>query len=37
MDTADSDPGVALLQLFAFLGELLSSHSECLGSSARRT
>jgi len=29
-DTADSDPGVALLQLFAFLGELLSSHSERL-------
>lgn len=29
-DTADSDPGVALLQLFAFMGDLLSSHSERL-------
>jgi uncharacterized protein involved in type VI secretion and phage assembly len=27
-DRADSDPGVALLDLFAFVGDLLSSHSE---------
>ncbi len=33
-DTADSDPGVALLQLFAFVGELLSSHSERLAAEA---
>ena len=33
-DTTDSDPGVALLQLFAFVGELLVSHSECLAAEA---
>ena len=33
-DTADSDPGVALLQLFAFVGDLLSSHSERLAAEA---
>lgn len=33
-DTADSDPGVALLQLFALVGELLSSHSERLAAEA---
>src|SRR5665647_2249766 len=29
-DTADSDPGVALLELFAFVGDLLMRHSEWL-------
>lgn len=33
-DTADSDPGVALLELFAFVGDLLSSHSERLAAEA---
>ena len=33
-DTAPSDPGVALLELFAFLGELLNSHSEFLAAEA---
>ena len=33
-DTADSDPGVAMLQLFALVGELLSSHSERLAAEA---
>jgi hypothetical protein len=33
-DTADSDPGVALLQLFAFVGDLLSSQSERLAAEA---
>lgn len=33
-DTADSDPGVALLQLFAFVGDLLNSHSERLAAEA---
>ena len=33
-DTADSDPGVALLQLFAFVGDLLSSYSERLAAEA---
>ena len=33
-DTADSDPGVALLQLFAFVGELINSHSERLAAEA---
>jgi len=33
-DTADSDPGVALLQLLAFVGDLLSSHSERLTAEA---
>ena len=27
-DTTDSDPGVALLELFAFVGELLSRHAD---------
>lgn len=29
-ETADSDPGVALLQLFAWVGDLLGTHSEHL-------
>ena len=33
-DTADSDPAVALLELFAFVGELLMSHSERLAAEA---
>ncbi len=33
-DTADSNPGVALLQLLAFVGDLLSSHSERLAAEA---
>ncbi len=33
-DTADSDPGVALLELFALVGDLLSSHSERLAAEA---
>lgn len=33
-DTADGDPGVALLELFAFVGDLLSSHSERLAAEA---
>lgn len=33
-DTAPSDPGVALLELFAFLVELLNSHSELLAAEA---
>jgi hypothetical protein len=31
---ADSDPGAALLQLFAFVGDLLSSQSERLAAEA---
>ena len=30
-DTSDHDPGVALLELFAFVGELLGTYSERLG------
>jgi Type VI secretion system/phage-baseplate injector OB domain len=33
-DSADSDPGVALLELFAFVGDLLSSATERLGAEA---
>lgn len=33
-DTADRDPGVALLQLFAFVGDLLSSHTEPVAAEA---
>ena len=33
-DKAESDPGVALLELFAFVGELLMSHSERLAAEA---
>ena len=33
-DTAGSDPGVALLELFAFVGDLLTSHAERLAAEA---
>lgn len=33
-DTTDRDPGVALLELFALVGDLLSSHSERLAAEA---
>jgi Type VI secretion system/phage-baseplate injector OB domain len=33
-DTPESDPGVALLELFALVGDLLSSHSERLAAEA---
>ncbi len=33
-DTTDSDPGVALLELFAFVGELLSRHADEIAAEA---
>ena len=33
-DTADTDPGVALMELFAFVAELLSRHSDEIGAEA---